>query len=282
MQLSPGGSQHREMPTHRDAVLAHNARAWDRLAAGGAALARPAADEAFGDPRGWLGGGGPEGRRPWLPPSLVGLEVLCLAAGGGKHGPLYAAAGARVTVLDLSAAMLELDRQVARERGIDLELVQGSIDHLDMFEPARFDLVVHPVSTCYVPEVEPVFQSVARVTRPGGLYVSQHKSPASLQAALEPNAAGRYELRHEVGRPEPLPPEPPGRLREAGTQEFVHSLTALLGGICRAGFAIEDVHEPEHAEPGAPLASFAHRAAYLPPYLRILARRRGAASVLVP
>jgi 2-polyprenyl-3-methyl-5-hydroxy-6-metoxy-1,4-benzoquinol methylase len=51
--------------------------------------------------------------------------VLCLAAGGGKHGPLYAAAGARVTVLDLSPAMLELDRQVARERGIGLELVQG-------------------------------------------------------------------------------------------------------------------------------------------------------------
>jgi ABC-type Na+ efflux pump permease subunit len=29
---------------------------------------------------------------------LAGLAVLCLAAGGGKHGPLYAAAGARVGV----------------------------------------------------------------------------------------------------------------------------------------------------------------------------------------
>jgi SAM-dependent methyltransferase len=265
----------------REAVLAHNARAWDRLASAAVALARPAADEAFGDPRGWLGGGSPDGRRPWLPASLAGLEVLCLAAGGGKHGPLYAAAGARVTVLDLSAAMLELDRQVARERGIALELVQGSIDSLDMFGPARFDLVVHPVSTCYVADVEPVFRSVARVTRAGGVYVSQHKSPVSLQASLEPNAAGRYELRHELARREPLPPEPPGRLREAGTQEFIHSLTAILGGICRAGFAIEDVHEPEHADPTAAVGSFGHRSASLPPYLRILARRRGAATVLV-
>ncbi len=281
MQLVPGGSANPELLARRDAVLAHNARAWDRLARGGVPLARPAADEAFGDPRGWLGSAGPDGRA-WLPPTLAGLEVLCLAAGGGKHGPLYAAAGARVTVLDLSPAMLELDRQVARERGIDLELVQGSIDDLDMFAVGRFDLVVHPVSTCYVPDVEPVFRSVARVTRSGGLYISQHKSPTSLQAALEPNEAGRYELRHELGRRESLPPEPPGRLREAGTQEFVHSLTALLGGICRAGFAIEDVHEPEHAEHAAPRGSFAHRAAYLPPYLRILARRRGATAVLVP
>jgi SAM-dependent methyltransferase len=265
----------------RDAVLAHNARAWDRLAAQGMPLARPASDNAFGDPRGWLGGGGPDGRRPWLPGSLAGLNVLCLAAGGGKHGPLYAAAGAHVTVVDLSPAMLDLDRQVARERGIDLDVVQGSMDDLGVFGVARFDLVIHPVSTCYVPEVAPVFAAVARVTRPGGLYVSQHKSPPSLQASLTTNAAGHYELSHAVSRREPLPPELPGRLREAGTQEFIHSWSAILGGICRAGFAIEDVHEPDHAEPASPVGSFAHRAAFIPPYIRILARRTGDRSIML-
>jgi SAM-dependent methyltransferase len=212
--------------------------------------------------------------------SLAGLEVLCLAAGGGKHGPLYAAAGARVTVVDLSAAMLELDRQVARERGIDLDVVQGSMDELGMLGQGRFDVVIHPVSTCYLPDVVAVFSAVAKVTRPGGLYVSQHKSPVSLQASLTTNAAGRYEVLHALGWREPLPPEPPSRLREAGTQEFVHSLSALLGGICRTGFVIEDFHEPEHAEPGAAVGSFGHRAAFLPPYLRILARRLGSRSVV--
>jgi hypothetical protein len=55
----------------------------------------------------------------------------------------------------------------------------------------------------------------------------------------------------------------------------VHPLSALLGGICRAGFTIEDVSEPDHARPDAEVGSFAHRAAYLPPYLRVLARRTG-------
>ena len=258
----------------REAVLAHNARAWDALAAAGAPLARPAVDDAFGDPRGWLGGGG-DGGRSWLPERLVGLEVLCLAAGGGKHGPLYAAAGARVTVVDLSPAMLELDRQVARERGLDLELVQTSMDDLRMLAAGRFDLVIHPVSTCYLPDVASVFGAVARVTRPGGLYVSQHKSPTSLQATLEPNAVGRWELVVPASHDAPLPASPPSRLREKGTQEFIHALGALLGGICAAGFVIEDVCEPDHAEPGAAVGSFAHRAAFLPPYVRILARRSG-------
>lgn len=183
-----------------------------------------------------------------------------------------------MTVVDLSSAMLELDRQVARERGIDLDFVQGSMDDIGMLGQGRFDVVIHPVSTCYLPDVAAVFAAVARVTRPGGIYVSQHKSPMSLQASPTTNAAGRYELLHRIGRREPLPPEAPSRLREAGTQEFVHSLSDLFGGICQAGFVIEDVHEPDHTQPGAPVGSFAHRAAFLPPYIRILARRTGSRS----
>ncbi|MDA0817298.1 MAG: class I SAM-dependent methyltransferase [Planctomycetota bacterium] len=271
----------------RDAALAHNARAWDRLAESKAALAQPAADAAFSDPRRWLGAGGwlaGEGQgRSWLPSRLDGLEVLCLAAGGGKHGPLYAAAGARVTVLDSSPAMLALDRQVAAERRIDYGIVQGSMDDLSMFAAGRFDLVIHPVSTCYLPEIGRVFQEVARVTRAGGLYVSQHKSPASLQSSLEPGPRGSYELRPPVAGAQAgraLPPEPPSRLREHGTQEFVHSLSSLLGGICMAGFVIEDVCEPDHTEPQPAVGSFPHRASFLPPYLRILARKQATAPTL--
>ncbi len=40
--------------------------------------------------------------RNWFPDSLNGLNILCLAAGGGQQGPILAAAGARVTVLDYS------------------------------------------------------------------------------------------------------------------------------------------------------------------------------------
>ena len=65
------------------------------------------------------------------------------------------------------------------------------------------------------------------------------------------------------------------RSREHGTVEFLHSLSDILGGICRAGFVVEDVFEPEHARPGAEPGSFADRAAFLPPYLRVLARREG-------
>ena len=266
-------------------TLLKNAAAWDRLAKAHDALASPACDEAFTDPRNWLGTGGPADR-PWLPSSLRGLEVLCLAAGGGKHGPIYAAAGASVTVVDLSASMLDLDRQVARERKLHLELIQSSMDELTMLKNDYFDLVIHPVSSCYLPTLKQVFSEIVRVCRPGGLYMSQHKSPRSLQSSLQPNLNGRYELLfpecQSGDNSGALPPAPPSRLREAGTDEFVHSLTDILGGICRAGFSIEDFFEPNEGDQEAVRGSFTHRAAFLPPYIRILARKYGQRAPLQP
>ena len=266
-------------------TLLKNAAAWDRLAKAQDALASPACDEAFTDPRNWLGTGGPADR-PWLPSSLRGLEVLCLAAGGGKHGPIYAAAGASVTVVDLSASMLDLDRQVARERKLHLELIQSSMDKLTMLKNDYFDLVIHPVSSCYLPSLKQVFSEISRVCRPGGLYMSQHKSPRSLQSSLQPNLDGRYELLfpecQSADNSGALPPAPPSRLREAGTDEFVHSLTDILGGICRAGFSIEDFFEPNEGDQEAVRGSFTHRAAFLPPYIRILARKYGQRATLQP
>lgn len=266
-------------------TLLKNAAAWDRLAKAHDALASPACDEAFTDPRNWLGTGGPADR-PWLPSSLRGLEVLCLAAGGGKHGPVYAAAGASVTVVDLSASMLDLDRQVARERKLHLELIQSSMDELTMLKNDYFDLVIHPVSSCYLPTLKQVFSEIVRVCRPGGLYMSQHKSPRSLQSSLQPNLNGRYELLfpecQSGDNSGALPPAPPSRLREAGTDEFVHSLTDILGGICRAGFSIEDFFEPNEGDQEAVRGSFTHRAAFLPPYIRILARKYGQRATLQP
>jgi SAM-dependent methyltransferase len=155
-----------------------------------------------------------------------------------------------------------------------LKLLQASMDDLSALPENHFDLVIQPVSTCYVPDIAPVFREVARVTRPGGLYVSQHKQPVSLQAEVAPHAQG-YTLGEPYFRQGPLPPAPEGLMhREAGTLEFLHRWEQLLGGICRSGFVIEDVSEPRLEDPQAAPGSAPHRYCYAPPYVKILARRR--------
>jgi ubiquinone/menaquinone biosynthesis C-methylase UbiE len=186
---------------------------------------------------------------------------------------LYRAAGAQVTVLDISPAMLELDRQVSGHLGLNYPIVQGDMANLSMFANEEFDLVAHPVSTCYVPNLEPVLAEVARVLRPGGLYVSQHKQPMNLQASLE-LVHGKYIVETPVGHPaRSLAIGQSSLLREPETTEFAHSLDAILGGICRAGMNIEAVSEPDHAKLDAPPGTMGHRSQYIRPYLRIKARK---------
>ncbi|HMP80104.1 MAG TPA: class I SAM-dependent methyltransferase, partial [Pirellulaceae bacterium] len=154
-----------------------NRLAWQRMASAGHRLAKPVSAEELAAPLASVDSMG------WLGPSIAGWRVLCLAAGGGRHGPLYAAAGGNVTVVDFSSEMLERDRVIARQYDLHLRLIETSMDQLSALQDSEFDLVIHPVSTCYLPEIRRVYREVARVTRPGGLYVSQHKQPASLQSS---------------------------------------------------------------------------------------------------
>lgn len=249
------------------AAHAHNRRAWDDLVRSRVCFTRPAGDDEFRNPLAVVDGCN------WLGGDIRGWRTLCLAAGGGRQSALYAAAGAKVTVVDISPAMLELDRVVAAERGLDVVTVQASMDDLSMFGSASFDLVVHPVSTCYVPKIEPVYREVARVLRGDGLYVSQHKTPQNLQASLDPAARG-YELVEPYYREGPLPPAAGSRLRETGTLEYLHRWEELLGLLCRTGFVIEDLLEPRHADALAEPGDFGHRGRYIAPYVRIKARRK--------
>lgn len=251
----------------------HNKAAWDRLALIGDRLAKPAREIDFDNPLRSVDGPG------WLGDSIAGKRTLCLAAGGGRQGPIYAAAGAQVTVVDISSAMLELDRTVAQARKLKLTTIEASMDFLPMLDNRSFDIVIHPVSTCYVRDISNVYAEVARVLDDGGLYISQHKQPTSLQASIH-SRSGAYQIEHPYYGKQPLPAEPEANLiREQGTLEYVHRWEEILGAMCRSGMVIEDVTEPLHAQSDAEEDSFAHRCQYIAPYVRIKARRKTRTSV---
>ena len=246
----------------------HNRRAWDSMVKNQRRFTKPAEDKDLHDPLATVDGSG------WLGGDISGQKVLCLAAGGGRQSVIYAAAGAEVTVVDISGAMLELDRQVASERKMNIRTVEASMDYMPMLKDGEFDLVIHPVSTCYVPQITPVFVEVARVLRGQGLYISQHKQPTSMQADTEPSENG-YELLEPYYRSGPLPQVENSLHREAGTMEFLHRWEEILGGMCRAGFVIEDLTEPFHAKEDRGAGTFGHRSRFVAPYVRIKARRTG-------
>ncbi|MEQ1824585.1 MAG: class I SAM-dependent methyltransferase [Pirellula sp.] len=251
-----------------DPIETRNQAAYDRMARSGHILASIATQEELRRPLEAIDTSG------WLGNSIHGWHVLCLAAGGGRHSVLYHAAGAIVTIIDISQGLLELDQQVIQELKFNVRLIQASMVDMPMLRDGEFDLVIQPVSTCYVSDVAPVFTEISRVLKPDGLYISQHKQPINLQASLH-LYAGKYAIETEVGhRATPANGKTPSPLREPNTIEFAHSLESILGGICRSGMIVEDFVEPKHSNPESKVDSIGHRSRFVPPYFRVKARKR--------
>ena len=244
-----------------------NRAAWNHLADTGSQFAKVATDEELREPLRTLD------TRGWLPHSVQGLNVLCLAGGGGWQSILYAVAGANVTVVDLSPQMLALDRREAERRGVNVRIVETSMDDLSPLEEASFDLIHQPVSTCYVPDIGRVYREIARVAKDDAIYISQHKQPTSLQVVRR-DQRDHYVIGVEYYcEGKPLPPTADTSYREDGTVEYLHRLDQIIGGLCRSGFVIEDLREPYRGDPAAPPGHFRHRGRYIPPYVRMKARR---------
>jgi ubiquinone/menaquinone biosynthesis C-methylase UbiE len=195
--------------------------------------------------------------RDWFP-EMAGADVLCLASGGGQQAPTFAAAGANVTVLDNSPKQLAQDRLVAERESLDLKTVQGDMRDLSAFADASFDLVFHPVSNLFVPEVRPIWNEAFRVLRSGGALLAGFLNPAVYVFDLEladntgevrvryalPYADATSKSEEEVGwqieREEPL--------------EFSHTLEEQIGGQTEAGFLISGFYEDRYRDD--PIAAF--------------------------
>jgi len=182
----------------------------------------------------------------WLP-ALRGLDVLCLASGGGQQGPILAAAGANVTVFDNSENQLKQDRFVAERDKLSIKTVQGDMANLGVFPDAAFDAIVHPVSNIFVPDVIPVWKEAFRVLRKGGTLLAGFTNPVMFLIDYEGFAAtGRIEIKHPIpySDVDSLSLSQKERYAAEGIPlEFGHTLEAQIGGQISAGFVITGLYE---------------------------------------
>ena len=235
------------MSKENDAIE-FNRSAWDRMAEAGdrfyrAVTAEEIAAAREGDwhlrltptkrvPPGWFG-------------DLQNKNVLCLAGGGARQAPILAAAGAKVTVFDLSEKQLDRDREVAKREQLKIECVTGDMRDLSVFANDSFDLVVSPCATCFCPNVEPIWREAYRVVKPGGSLIVGFINPLYYLFDARKMDQGEFQVRHSIPYCDFYLPE---EEREAliGPErplEFGHGLDQLIGMQIEAGFSITGFYE---------------------------------------
>ncbi len=188
--------------------------------------------------------------RDWFPP-LAGAEVLCLASGGGQQGPILAAAGAVVTVYDNSPRQLEQDVLVAEREELPIITIEGDMADLGVFPDEHFDLIVHPVSNTFAPEVNPVWREAYRVLKDGGALLSGFTNPWAYLFDFELEEKQRIlQVRHHLPYSDLDSLTEAERLRLFGEDaplEYSHTLDDQIGGQIAAGFVISGFYEDRNS-----------------------------------
>jgi SAM-dependent methyltransferase len=199
--------------------------------------------------------------RSWFPP-LPRLDLLCLASGGGQQGPIFAAAGANVTVFDNSPGQLAQDRMVAERDSLNIRTVEGDMVDLSCFPDESFDLIVHPVSNTFVPAVRPVWQEAHRVLRSGGALLAGFNNPVIYIFDFALYQEGVLQAKYALPYSDltSLSDEEKERfLHQDAPLEFGHLLEDQIGGQIDAGFLIAGFYED--GDPAEPLSN------YMPSYI---------------
>ncbi|MCL6674893.1 class I SAM-dependent methyltransferase [Streptomyces panaciradicis] len=273
--VARGSSRELNVTDSVDDPVAHNRAAWDKYVEEGNEWSRPVSKEDIERARAgdWsvVLVGYEQVDRSWLPADLSGKDVLCLASGGGQQGPILAAAGARVTVFDNSPRQLGQDQMVAARDGLDLRTVLGDMRDLSAFADGVFDVVFHPVSNLFVPDVAAVWRECFRVLRPGGTLLAGFLNPDVYLFDHEAlDERGELVVVHKLPYSDVTEYSAEERARKFGADaalEYSHTLTDQIGGQLAAGFVVTGFAEAPHQSNAS--------AAYLSHYFATLAVKPG-------
>lgn len=175
-------------------------------------------------PRAWFG-------------DLRGKNVLGLACGGGQQMPILSGCGAICTVMDYSPRQLQTEREVAEREGYEIHTVRADMTKPFPFADNAFDLIVHPVSNCYVREIDPIFRECFRILKKGGILLCGLGNEVNY---LVDDAEERIVHRMPF---DPLVDETVRKeLEESDSgMQFSHSVEDQIGGQLRAGFRLTDL-----------------------------------------
>jgi SAM-dependent methyltransferase len=254
-------------------IIEHNRSAWNRESSQGSEWAHPVDSSVIQNaknghweviltpnkpvPSHWFG-------------EVRGRRVLCLASGGGQQAPILAAAGAEVVSFDLSEAQLSKDHFVSEREDLDVRCVQGDMTDMAPFSDGEFDLIFHPVSNVFVPDVAPVWRECYRVLKVGGRLLAGFMNPVFFLFDHESDAdklVVKFKLPYR--EPENLSSAGKAAVEEEGRAlEFGHSLESQIGGQLLAGFVLRDLYEDYWSDEATPLNRFS------PTYIATWAEKR--------
>ena len=261
---------------------------WDELARNGVLCSQPKLELTPEDAKNYIN------RNGFYANNLDGKHVLCLASGGGQQSIGFALLGANVTVVDFSEAQLEKDKLVAQKYRKQIRIVKSDMRDLSFCNDEEFDIVYQPYSINYISSVEEVFDEVARILKPNGLYDMMFHNPyvhGSWKDGCWEKEWTTEELWKGKGYPiwqpykdgHPIKTIDPNwnftnsdnkEISIESPQEYRHTMSTIMNGLISRGLEIIDYKEEIGLNYESQPGTWEHYKSCLPPWIYMLSKKK--------
>ncbi len=183
---------------------------------------------------------------------VSGKRVLHLQCHIGRDTLCLARRGATVTGLDFSSTALNVARRLSDETGLRADFIEGTVDQAPDLVPGPFDLVFITWGTiCWLPDVRKWAKIIASVLAPGGeVYFADAHPTFSVLEEYDGRLVPTFDFQTPPDRPLQFTDATtytgdPTIMTHQSTQQWIHSLSAVLGGLIDAGLTITMFREHE-------------------------------------
>jgi ubiquinone/menaquinone biosynthesis C-methylase UbiE len=177
--------------------------------------------------------------------SVKGLKILALACGGGQQSIMLAAAGADVTVLDISKKQIESDIITAKKNNLDVKTFVGDMQDLSIFKDESFDMIYNPTATCFISDVQKTYNECFRVLKRGGTFITSATNPILYLFDEKKEKKGKLKVKYTIPYSDLKSlskKDVEKMIKRHDTIEFSHTWDILLGGLFKAGFIVDDMY----------------------------------------
>jgi 2-polyprenyl-3-methyl-5-hydroxy-6-metoxy-1,4-benzoquinol methylase len=194
----------------------------------------------------------------------AGDSILDVACGAGRFARRIASLGARVVAFDTSSEFIARARErTPADARVEYRVLDAArVEDLLSLGTDRFDKAVCTMALMDMPEIEPLFRTLAKLLRPDGSFVFSVTHPCFHSATVQrfseiyEESAGRHVIRNGVKVSSYLSPsarKTEGIIGQPEPQFFFHRpLGVLFQEGFDAGFVVDGIEEPGFPEMATP------------------------------
>jgi len=176
--------------------------------------------------------------------NVEGKKIVELGCGAAENSITLAKKGGICTGVDMSSEQLKIAKNLILENKVKIELIEGDIENLTMFDNGIFDIALSIFALDWMQDLFTAFKEAYRILKPNGIFVFSTQHPIYNLFGAEDLNLKELKISESYFEKEVTFKESTG----IDLRVHVSTISDIINGLTRIGFKIDKILEPKPLE----------------------------------